>query len=250
MNQNATNHTNMDNTCNHPANDLIEAVAFGFASESEVQLVIEHVASCEICAQALEDARFAAQALPLSVEEMDTPDSLWAGIEQRIDAEEPPIETVTASPGLSSPSQPSRMYWAAAALLAVLTLAGGILLGRTIFVSDSDQDPAPSVQVSITDPEITASGSVHYLADQGVIVLDMEDLPPTPEGYVYQVWMIEGDSPVSMGLFNPQSSRFATAGNPAEFDLLAITVEEGPTGSEQPTSDPLVVADLEPLRDN
>ena len=181
---------------------------------------------------------------------MDTPDSLWAGIEQRIDVEEAPILTAPASPERASTPAPSRIYWAAAALLALLTLAGGVLLGRTVFVSDSDQDPAPSVQVSITDPEITASGSVHYLADQGVIVLDMEDLPPTPDGYVYQVWMIEGDSPVSMGLFNPQSSRFATAGDPAEFDLLAITVEEGPTGSDQPTSDPLVVADLEPLRGN
>lgn len=250
MNQNSTNTTDMNSTCNHLANDLIEAVAFGFATEAEVQLVTEHVASCEICAQALNDARFAAQALPLSVDEKDTPDSLWAGIEQRIESRETPPETMLASPNQRQETSPFKMHWAVAALLAVITLAGGILLGRTVFESDSGPDPAPAVAVSITDPDVSASGSVQYLADQGVFVLDLQDLPPTPEGFVYQVWMIEGETPVSMGLFNPQSNRFAAAGNPADFDLLAITVEEGPIGSDQPTSDPLVVADLEPLRDN
>lgn len=249
MNQNHSNHTNMDTTCNHPANHLIEAVAFGFASAEEIQLVTEHVAKCESCAQELQNALFAAQALPLSVEEMDTPDSLWAGIEQRLGVDEEPAESSLASPEFPATyPRPSRLYWAAAAVLAVLTLAVGILLGRTVFESDSEPESLPEVAVSITDPEIDASGSVHYLADQGVIVLDMENLPPTPEGFVYQVWMIEGDTPISMGLFNPQSSRFAAAGNPADFDLLAITVEEGPIGSNLPTSDPLVVADLEPLR--
>lgn len=250
MNQNSTNTTNMDSACNHPANDLIEAVAFGFASADDIQRVTEHVASCDVCAIALDDARFAAQALPLSVEEMDTPDSLWVGVEQRIHVNEPPTESVPATPIQTTAPSPSRVYWAAAALLAVLTLAGGILLGRTVFEPDSDSQPSPGVQVSITDPEIDANGSVRYLSDQGVILLDVQNLPPTPEGFVYQVWMITGDTPVSMGLFNPQTSRFAAAGDPADFDLLAITVEEGPTGNEQPTSDPLVVADLEPLRDN
>lgn len=250
MNQNSTNTTGMNSTYNHPANDLIEAVAFGFASEAEIQLVNEHVATCETCAEALQNARLAAQALPLSVVEMDAPDSLWAGIEQRIEASEAPPETTLSSPVQQPNPSSFKVPWAVAALLAVITLAGGIFLGRTVFETDAGPGPVPEVAVSITDPDISASGSVHYLADQGVIVLDLENLPPTPEGFVYQVWMIEGETPVSMGLFNPQSNRFAAAGNPSDFDLLAITVEEGPIGSDQPTTDPLVVADLEPLRDN
>lgn len=237
-------------TCNHPANHLIEAVAFGFASDSDVKLVNDHVEACEICTQALSEAQFAVGALPLSVDEMDVPESVWAGIEQRIQVDEPPApDTVLVSPASRSRATPFNTAWAVAALLAVISLAAGILLGRTVFDPGPEPAIAPMVDVSITDPEISATGSVHYFADQGVILLDLENLPPAPEGQVYQVWMIEGDTPISVGIL-PATNRFAAAGDPANFDLLAITVEEGPIGSGQPTTDPLAVADLEPLRDD
>lgn len=238
----------MENTCNHPANDLIEAVAFGYASEDEVQLVLEHAADCDVCAAALNDGRLAAQALPLTVTEMEPPASLWSGIEERI-----AVDGVSEKSTLSSPAQTPaptlpRMYWAAAAMLTVLALVGGILLGRTVFEPGSESQSPPVADVSVTDPSITAHGTVEYLADQGVILLDLQNLPDAPEGFVYQVWMIQGDSPVSMGVFNPETSRFAVASDPVQYDLLAITLEEGPIGSDQPTSDPIVVAELEPLR--
>lgn len=248
MNSNSRNHTAPDMTCTHPANDYIEAVAFGFASPEEERIVLEHIATCDVCSQALSDARFAAQALPLSLEEKDLPESVWQGIEQRIAAPRSSETSPLASPMTSSPPrEASRIHWSIAAILALITLAAGILLGRTVFESEPETPEAPVAEVSITDPEIDASGSVHYFADQGVILLDMENLPPPPEGHVYQVWMIEGETPIPMGVIDLQSMQFAAIGDPAQFDLLAVTVEEGPRGSDQPTTDPLVIADLTPL---
>lgn len=241
-----------DPACTHPANDLIEAVAFGFATDDERALVMEHIATCDICAAALDDARFAAGALPLAVEDVgiDLPESLWAGIETRIAAHVPPAaKQVVSSPVRLAPvvHSPYRVHWAAAALLALLTLAAGILLGRSIFESGSDSPDHTVAQVTVTDPDLAASGTVEYMKDQGVVVLHMQDMPPAPQGYVYQVWVIDGDTPVSAGTMDPSSTSFATAADPARFQTLAVTLEEGPLGSDQPTTDPIVVADLTPL---
>lgn len=236
--------------CHHPANDLIEAVAFGFASEDETRLLMEHVATCEHCAAELEDALLAAQVLPLSLEERELPDSVWAGIERRLQSEDQAPLSALESPVVPKHSSLSSYFWAVAALIAVMALAAGIFLGRTVFESKPESENDLVAQVTITDPQIDASGSVRYLPDQGVILLDLERLPPAEAGYVYQVWMIEGDTPISIGLFNPATSRFAAAGNPNDFDALAITVEQGPLGSDLPTSDPVVVADLAPLQSN
>lgn len=241
----STNHmhpTNSDTTCQHPASELIEAVAFGFATDEEITEVQNHVAECPECAAALEDARFAAQALPLSVPERDVPESVWSGIEARIQPQAP-ASTVASSP-VSTRSQ-FRIPWAIAAVLALITLAGGIFLGRTVFESDSSSPQ--QVDVAFVDPNSASTGSVRYISDEGVILLDMENLPPAPEGQVYQIWMIEGETPVSMGVMNPASTSFATSGNPAEYDVLAITLEPGPTGSQQPTSEPIAIAELAPL---
>ena len=229
--------------CPHPANDLIEAVAFGFATDAEQMLVQRHVNECETCAEALQHARFAAEALPLAVPEADDDrhESIWAAIEADIATEVVPAPVSTLSSPAPVASQPFRLHWAAAAVLALLTLAGGILLGRAIFENDVDNGRIVA-QVQVMDPEIPASGTVEYDPDQDVLVLRMDDMPAAPEGYVYQVWVIANDTPVSIGTLDTEE--FATARNPSEFQTLAITVEEGPFGNEQPTTDPIVVVDL------
>lgn len=248
MNSHSNNYTAPDTVCNHPANDHIESVAFGFASREEEQLVLEHIATCQVCSQVFRDARFAAQALLLSLDEKELPESVWHGIEQRIDTAQPIQRTLLASPATpASPRDVYRVHWSVAAILALITLAAGILLGRAVFESEPEPTEVAQVEVSITDPAINASGAVHYFADQGIILLALDNLPAPPEGHVYQVWMIEGDTPVPMGVVDPNTLQFAAAGDPSQFDVLAVTVEEGPRGSDLPTTDPLVVADLAPF---
>lgn len=241
-----------DPNCTHPANDLIEAIAFGFATEEERQILGAHVGSCEICAAALMNARFAAEVLPISVPDADVqmPDRIWAGIEARIAETAPAMAPQAISspsvPAMSSRPGPMRVHWAVAAVLALLTLAGGVLLGRAVF--DTESQPEQNVaQVTVTDPDIAATGTVRYDADDGVLVLHMEDMPAAPEGFVYQVWVIDGETPVPVGIIDAESANFATASDPARFQTLAVTLEEGPLGNDLPTTDPIVVADLTSL---
>ncbi len=255
-----TNNLTMPETeCTHIANDLIEAVAFGFATDEERQLVLDHAETCAVCTAALQDANFAADVLPMAapVEEIVLPDRVWAGIEARIaptavPAADHTAQHATVSP-LSSPvstpqASPWRLHWAVAAVLALLTLAGGIMLGQTLFDTESDA-PGPTIaQVTVTDPGISASGTVEYTADTGVLVLHMNDMPAAPEGFVYQVWVIDGETPVPVGLLDTESSGFATVSDPDRFQTLAVTLEPGPLGNELPTTDPVVVADLTQLQ--
>ena len=161
----------------------------------------------------------------------------------------PEQEQALSSPVRRAPitHSPYKVHWAVAALLALLTLAAGILLGRSIFQSATDTPDQEIAQVTVTDPNLTASGTVEYVKDQGVVMLHMQDMPPAPQGYVYQVWVIDGDTPVSVGTFDTQSSSFATAADPTRYTTLAVTLEEGPIGSDQPTTDPIIVADLTPF---
>jgi anti-sigma-K factor RskA len=241
-----------ETTCTHPANDLIEPVAFGFATHEERRVVLNHVATCDICTSALRNAQFAAVVLPLSVSETDVelPDSVWAGIESRLglESQAPRVQAIPPPTPISrARTAPFQVHWAVAAVLALLTLAGGILLGRTMFETDSDTPDQTVAQVTVTDPNLTASGTVEYVEEQGVVVLRMQDMPPAPQGYVYQVWVIDGDTPVSAGTMDPNTSGFATAADPGRYQTLAVTLEEGPVGSGQPTTDPIIVADLTPF---
>lgn len=243
------NHSNP--ACSHPANDLIEAVAFGFATDQELALVQGHITECEISAEALREARFAAQALPLAAPDagIDRHESIWAAIEAEIATEVVPAYESTLSSPTSEPAPPFRLHWAVAAVLALLTLAGGLLLGRAVFEDDSDTDQRIA-QVQVTDPQIAATGTVEYDPDQGILLLHMDGMPAVPEGFVYQVWVIADETPLAIGTMDPASTEFATARNPSEFHTLAVTVEEGPLGNEQPTTDPIVVADLTQLIDD
>lgn len=246
-----TQHANATpNPCTHPASKLLEAVAFGFATEEERAEVMAHIATCPECAAALEHAKFAADVLPLSVDEtsVELPDRIWAGIEQRIAAEsEPQIASAPVSLASPQPPAPYRVHWAVAALLAVLTLAAGMLLGRTVFEQERDEPTPAVVEATVTNPEIQAHGTVEYLPEQGVLLLQMEDMAPAPEGQVYQVWVIDGDTPVSAGILDPTAPAFATTADPSRFQTLAVTLEQGPTGTDQPTTDPIVVVDLTTL---
>lgn len=89
-----------------------------------------------------------------------------------------------------------------------------------------------------------AHGQVIYLRDWKVVLITVENLPPLQPGQVYQVWLIEGDRPLSAGVFDQPDGRFAVAADIADYSAIAITIEQGPLGSLAPTSDPIVIAQL------
>lgn len=87
-----------------------------------------------------------------------------------------------------------------------------------------------------------ASGTITYLPAQQQAVIVINDLPALASGQVYQLWLITGNNVQPSTVF--LSSTTAVQANLTQFQVAAITIEPGPTGSTAPTSTPIVTANL------
>jgi anti-sigma-K factor RskA len=74
-------------------------------------------------------------------------------------------------------------------------------------------------------------------------VLIAANLQPLDQNRVYQLWLIEGETPISAGTFTVDETGLGTltlASVPSQFDAIGVTIEpEG--GSEQPTLENIVL---------
>ena len=89
-----------------------------------------------------------------------------------------------------------------------------------------------------------AAGEV-LVRDEGRAVLVASELPPAPEGEVYEAWIIRDGVPEPAGLFEPRNGSAAAPveGTTNGAQAVAVTLEpEG--GSPMPTSDPILIAPL------
>src|SRR5215204_3543558 len=77
------------------------------------------------------------------------------------------------------------------------------------------------------------------------IILVARNMPSVPEGRTCQIWVISDDVPKPSGLFQPDGNGTATpiTNSITKADVIAVTVEPA-GGSEQPTSDPVLLAEL------
>lgn len=156
----------------------------------------------------------------------------------------------SASAQKSDSTQATRSVpWITAGILAVLALLSGVWLGSVAFVSSEDASPR-IVQIEVEDDDLDVSGNVEYFDEHEVYILTINTLPPPPEGEVFQVWAQTDDIIVNAGVLNPESRTSAFAAYSGRYDTLFVTAEPGPLGSEQPTSDPLITADLTELEED
>jgi anti-sigma-K factor RskA len=151
----------------------------------------------------------------------------------------------------------------AAALLVVGLLSWNLLLQGEVEDLQGDVQSAQSqvsdLQAQVRDAQGQQTQTIALdgtWADQGAdaevasinedrIILVADNLPSVPEGQTCQIWVIKGDAPESSGLFQPGSEETAAPiTTPVkEGDTIAVTVEPA-GGSEQPTTDPVLQAEL------
>lgn len=223
--------------------ELLGAYALGALPADERATLDEHLASCPACRQELRSLLAAARTLALSVDERAPSPSLRerirsAALEER--------ERAAPIAGRELPPRASRIAmlrerrqlipWLAAAvflLFSVAMLVWNLQLRQEI--ESIALQPAAAPQ---------AHGQVVYLRDWNIMLITVEDLPPLQPGQVYQVWLIEGDRPLSAGVFDQPDGRFAVAADITDYSAIAITIEQGPLGNPAPTSEPIVIAEL------
>lgn len=226
--------------------DLKESYALGALSEDERREVEEYLRENPSEQTEIEELTSVASLLALAPEEHEPPERLRKNLLRRIRAESEgaPSESSARTTG----SWLSRLFGprAAAAGAAAIALAALLIWNVTL---QTEVRELRDFQMSAYELQ----GSGEASGTQGQIVnldgkramLVATDLPELPEGQTYEMWTIDEEEPESCGLFDSSEGPSVEAIDQSltGAETFAITVEpEG--GSPQPTSDPIVTADL------
>jgi anti-sigma-K factor RskA len=144
----------------------------------------------------------------------------------------------------------------AAALLVIGLLSWNLALQGQV---EDAQSQVQNLQGQVADAQAQQTRTIELKgswAEQGAtaevasmqkneIILVARNMPSVPEGRTCQIWVISDDVPKPSGLFRPDGNGTATpiTNSITKADVIAVTVEPA-GGSEQPTSDPVLLAEL------
>jgi anti-sigma-K factor RskA len=152
----------------------------------------------------------------------------------------------------------------AAALLVIGLLAWNVMLqgqvedlqGRVQDAQGQVQDLQAQVDEAQEQQQSATIDLEGSWADQGAnaqvvsinkkqAILVAKDMPSVPEDQTCEIWVISNDVPKPSGLFQPEGNVTATpiTNSITNADVIAVTVEPA-GGSEQPTSDPVLLAKM------
>ena len=232
--------------------ELKDAYVLGALPEEEHRELEGYLASHPERQAEIDELGAVAGLLALSPQEQDPPPQLRRNIMSVVEAEaqHPAAGRRTWFVGIREFLSVRNLALGAAALLVIglfswnMVLQGEVqdLQGQV----ENRQDPPVSRMV-----KLEGSGAAQRVQAEVMIleedraVLMVENMPPAPEDRTYQVWVIEGDDPQPSALFEPREEPVAAVVEDPldEANAIAVTVEpEG--GSQQPTTDPMLIGKL------
>jgi anti-sigma-K factor RskA len=186
--------------------------------------------------------------LPLSLDEMEPSAGLRDRIEAAVlaDTETPAPaspEPVAAPPRPKLVTPPRNVSWLSSRTTkAIVSAAAILLIAVSVIAIALNMRGTETETIDVATLPQNVSGTLTYQPDDKKFTFDVEGMPQPPEGHVYQVWLIAGDSPKSVGIMH--GDEFETRADRDKYDAFAITVEPSPDGSAGPTTAPIVVAPL------
>ena len=245
--------------------DLKDAYVLDALPEEERRSFEEFLAAHPERQAEIDELSAVAGLLAFSPEEQEPTPELRERIMEVVEAEAAPRYERRGSvfAGLAGYLGARGLAFGAAALLIIGLLSWNVLLQNQVDdlqgqvqnsqsqvedlqaqVRDAQAQQTQTVQLSGTWADQGANAEVASISDDR-IVLVADNLPSVPEGQTCQIWVIKGDVPESSGLFQPGAEETAAPITTSikEGDTIAVTVEPA-GGSEQPTSDPVLSADL------
>jgi anti-sigma-K factor RskA len=232
----------------------------GALDPDEADAIASHIAICPSCERELAGLEQTVSVLGAGVPQREPPDDL----RERVLTSLTPIAAAAPEP-MRHPANVRRVStWArvgfAVAASLILMLAGATALiyrelsdTRSTLQAQQDQQIAerellahPARTVAMVAAGAAQSYGTLYVGEtehQALMVID--DLPPTPAGQVYQIWLVRSDGRESAGVFTVDQGGSArmmiTAPQPlTSYQALGITAEPGPDGSPEPTSPRLI----------
>jgi anti-sigma-K factor RskA len=248
----------VDTPVNHGEFEQLAAGWVLGALEPEDELAFRrHLATCERCEQNVRELEAVAGDLAYAAPSLDPPPRLWASIRAEVEATARPARPVQVRPLRPRTRSPWPLRLAAAACVVVLLALGAWNVALRDANDNYRQRVATLEQVTglVNDPTtkvITLRGQpgarVTVLAssgqDRGALLV--EGLRPPPLGKVYELWGVPQGK-----IADAQKATVFLAGGrarPLQFSVpiqpttvFAVTVEQGPQGSEKPTSQPILI---------
>jgi anti-sigma-K factor RskA len=224
--------------------ELTAAYALNALDPVEEAEYEEHLRHCARCREELSGFQETAAMLAYAVEGPAPPPELGDRIVDAALAERPNVV-------------PMRRRWVGPALGAAAAVAACAAIGLGIWAaslsSSLDEERAASAEQSEVVSLLVQQGAAQIpidgadgtlvVASDGDAALVFTDLPPAPEGKTYEVWVIEGDTPLPAGTFEGggDTSVVRVARPVTEGATVAVTVEpEG--GVDSPTTEPFALA--------
>ena len=217
--------------------ELLGAYALDALPEEERREVDEHLAACELHAEAAA-LRAAANALALTPPAIDPDPALRSRILSAITGDEAAAPPPSPLRAVVRPLPRITLPYALAAALAIV--AGGLLAWNIVLQAEDD---GPAVQFLVFAGE-SGTGTLVVLEDRDQVVLILDDLPLLGADQDYQVWAIVDGAAESLGVVDARGGGRVTVALGADLaDLAAVAVSVEPAGgSEQPTTTPILTA--------
>jgi anti-sigma-K factor RskA len=238
---------------------LTGAYAADALPDDERRFFEAHLAECDACAQ--EVAELQATAAILGAASYETPPpGMKSAVLAEIDQirQEPPLggaggrQRATAR-GLSRWTTNLAVPAAAVAVIAVLGLTAVVAnlnarLGEveTAATSLTDVLAAPDAQLVAAEGPDGSHAQIVVSGSRGEAVFVASGLDPAPHEHTYELWLIDDTGATPAGLFDVDDRGRATrvmTGDMTGTLAIGVTVEPA-GGSPQPTTDPIMVAEL------
>jgi anti-sigma-K factor RskA len=150
-------------------------------------------------------------------------------------------ETIGLALRERSPRRGGGRWRSLVAVAAALVLfVGGAVLGAAVFGGGEVPQQATVLALEPQDPSLSGTVTAAFTPGEPGIYLQGSGLEPLPENKVYELWVIEGETPAAAVCVRPSEdgSVFGFADNEVTgSEVLAVTVEPS-SCSDAPTTPP------------
>lgn len=227
---------------------LSGAYALNALDPSEAAEFEQHLAACAACRDEVAELQQAA-ALMGAAEHSAAPGSLRARVLDAVDRTPQIPPAVPVAPVVPLRSRPVRRFLAAAAAVAAVVV-GGVVVNDALRNDDpgsvlssgvTEVLRASDAQAATVDTTNGGKVTVAMSGSAGRMAVDTSELPDLDAERVYQLWTVREGVMASAAVLEDHRAG-ASMDLPEEGFQVAITVEPA-GGSEQPTSEPVVVVD-------
>ena len=240
-----TDHSELENS--------VAGFVLGAADDNEMEDVRVHLAGCAECRLLAARLRRATDSLPLALEIVEPPARLRSRIlEAAAASARTPAQSPASARIIRLPRERVRRWSfgslaagfpkAAVAALAIAVLGLG---SWNVYLTTQLSREQGQVASGTLTGQGEMSGVQATLLDfkaHSLAVVSFSKMPAPPAGKVYQLWLI----PVSgaaegVAVFQPDidgSKTVVVNRDLSKYKLLAVTVENGPSGAPAPTQEP------------